>query len=40
MANIITGYSGKWVKEEEETQSPRDKQVNVVNDILDWYYYH
>lgn len=39
MANIITGYSGKWVKEEEETQSPRDKQVNVVNDTLDYYYY-
>ena len=30
--------SGQWVKEEEETQSPHDKQVNVVNDIfLDYY---
>jgi len=28
-ANIITGYSGKTLKEEEETHSPRDKQVNV-----------
>lgn len=33
--------SGKWVKEEEETQSPHDKQVNVVTHIprLLWFYY-
>lgn len=29
MANIITGYSGKWVKEEEETQSPRDSYCDL-----------